>query len=462
MIADDSSAGRSQDPLARALNAYERGDVATARELCVALLDAEPANAVALTLMGRILKSRSQFEEAIPLLERSLKIEPNAKAAASLADCLLRVGRLDEGLQHIQQVIAAYPDNFEALMLKAAILHGQRKFDSALECMHGAGMLAPGSHLVAARQGCILAELGQYDAAEERFREAARLSDSFRHCGLISFRRSVWRQIAPQLGAPATEEFAALRPADVHAPYDAVVMACCDAQYFYKYGVTFVNSYAQNAAHGKLLHLHLLDPDEGFAGYLEALIARLNLRNVAVTYEYAPIDEAPDFNLRRTFYSCARFLRMGALLAHYRGTIACFDIDTVFEAPIDDMLARLESVDVGLIQREPADSPWLDIVANVVIARDTAASSRYFSAVGNFIRHFVGRGKLFWHLDQIALYCVLKMMQRFDSPPRVGPLARSARAAVWHIGNPYAYRLKESRVARYQLAELAPQPGRSN
>jgi tetratricopeptide (TPR) repeat protein len=459
MSVEESPAGGHLNGLARARDAFDRGELDTAREHCAAHLTAEPADAGALMLMGRILKSRSQFEEAIPLLERSAGIEPNAKALASLADCLLRVGRLEEGLHHIERVIAAYRDNVEALLLKAAILHAQRQFEAALECVRSAGVLAPGSHLVAARSGCILAELGQYEAAEKLFRDAARLSDSFRHCGLINFRQSVWRQIAPQTGAAEAEEFAALRTADVHAPYDAVVMACCDAQYFYKYGVTFVNSYAQNAARSKLLHLHVLDPDEGFAGYLETLIARVRLRNIAVTYEYAPIDEAPDFNLRRTFYSCARFLRMSSLLAHYRATIACFDIDTVFEAPVDDMLARLSAVDVGLIEREPADSPWLDIVANVVIARDTAAARRYFSAVGNFIRHFVGRGKLYWHLDQIALYCVLKMMQRFDVPPRVGPLALSARAAVWHIGNPYAYRLKESRVARYQLDGMAPQPG---
>ena len=457
MTTNDESAGSPQaDRLARALEAYDRGELETSRGLCAAHLNAEPANAVALMLMGLILKRDLKFEDAIPLLEQSVRIEASVKALTSLADCLLRMGRLEQGLHAIDRVTAAYPENLEALLLKAAILHGQRQFDSALECVRGAGLLAPDSHLVAARLGCILAELGQYDAAEDQFRNAARLMDGFRHCGLVNFGPTVWRQIAPQSGAASLEEFAALRTADVHAPYDAVVAACCDAQYFYKYGATFVNSYVQNAARSKLLHLHVLDPDEGFAGYLDDLMARLGVRNIAVTYEYAPVDEAPDFNLRRTFYSCARFLRMGALLSHYRKTIACFDIDTVFEAPIDDLLAQVGAADIGLIQREPADSPWLDIVANIVIARDTDATWRYFSAVGNFIRHFVGRGKLYWHLDQIALYCVLKMMQRFDEAPRVAPLSRSARAVVWHIGNPYDYRLREYRVARYQPEGFAP------
>lgn len=429
-----------------------------ASDLCEQYLRTAPANAVAILVLGLVAKKRLQIEDAIPLLEQSVRIAPGAKALASLADCLWRVGRLEEGLGYVERVIAGSPDNLEALLLMAAILHGLRRFEEALKCIRRAERIAPQSHLVAARLGCILGELRQYEAAENYFRAAARMTPGFPHCGLVNFDASVWRQIAPQSSRVALDEFAPLRVADVQSPYDAVVVACCDSRYFYKYGVTFANSYAQNASNGNLLHLHIVDPDDGLAAYLEILLARLALRNVVVTYEYAPVDEAPDFNQRRTFYSCARFLRMGALLAHYRKPVACFDIDTVFEAPLGAMLAGLGDADVGLVRREPPDSPWLDIVANVVVARYTRQTLRYFDAVENFIRHFVGREKLFWHLDQIALYCVLKMMERFDLPPQVAPIAQSAGAVVWHIGNPYAYRLNEHRVTRYRLDGLARPP----
>lgn len=460
MSSGHTAGDENGDAMSRALDAYDEGDLDATRVLCEQQLRVEPANAVALMLLGLIAKRALQVEDAIPLLERSVQIAPNRKSLTSLADCFLRVGRLEQGLGYIDQVLAANPDNLEALLVKAAILHGQRQFDSALACMRDAERLAEESHLVAARIGCILAELGQFEAAEQHFQTAARLSQGSRHCGLINFRHSVWRQIAPPAGGVAADEFAHLRAPDIDAPYDAVVAAFCDAQYFYKYGVTFLNSYAQNAAGGKLLHLHILDPDDGFAAHLETLIGRLGLRNVVATYEYAPVDEEPDFNLRRTFYSCARFLRMAALLGHYRKTIVCFDIDTVFEAPLDELVGSAGAADIGLVRRDPPDSPWLDIVANIVIANHTAGTLRYFSAVENFIRHFVGRGKLFWHLDQIALFCVLKMMERFDAPPQVAPIQPSALGAVWHIGNPYEYRRAEYRVARYQLPELVSLPGR--
>jgi tetratricopeptide (TPR) repeat protein len=441
--------------LDQAFTAYGQGKFDEARELYERSRDSDPANAAAPMLGGLIAKKQLRFEDAILLLEKSVQMTPAPVALYNLAECLWRVGRLEQALHYIDRLLAGSADNLDALLFKAGILHGLRRFDVALECVRSARSLAPDSYLVAARSGCILTELGQFDAAEADFQNAALLAHSLRHCGLINFRHSVWRQIDPPAAAASSEEFASLRQADITGPYDAVVMACCDAVYFRKYGNTFVNSYAQNAAQRKLLHLHILDPEDGFADYIERLITRIGLSNVAVTYEYAPMDEEPDFNLRRTFYSCARFLRMGALLKHYQRPIACFDIDTVFETAVDDMLASVGAADVGLVRREPPDSPWLDIVANIVIARNSDRTMRYFSAVANFIRHFVGRGKSYWHLDQIALYCVLKMMERFDEAPRVASLTTAACAAIWHIGNPYEYRLKEQRVARYQIDDVA-------
>ncbi len=439
-----------------AFAAYSTGDFDTTRVLCDEKLRAEPANAAALMLLGLITKKSLQIEAAIPLLEQSVRIDPNPVALMDLADCLWRVGRLEEAWGHIEKIDAISANNVEVQLLKAAILQGQHRLEEALACVRAAEKHAQGSALVAARYGCILTGLEKYEDAEHFFSMAARLSPEFRHCGLVNFGRASWQQLSLPATGAQSDEFVVLRPAGPGEAYDAVIFACCDVRYFYKYGTTFVNSFAQNAARGKLLHLHVLDPDAPFAAYIETLIAKVAIRNVAVTYEYAPVDEEPDFNLRRTFYSCARFLRMGALLAQHQKTIACFDIDTVFEAPLEPVLGCVDDCDLGLVFRYPLDSPWLDIVANAVIVKNTPQACRYFSAVANFIRHFVGRGKLFWHLDQLALYCVLKMMERFDTSPRVAPIAAIAGTAIWHIGNPYDYRFQEYRVTRYLLPGFAP------
>ena len=87
MIIDESVAGQPASGLALALDAYDQGELETARALCAAHLAAEPASAVALMLMGLILKRGSNFEDAIQLLERSVR----ENAALGLA--LRGVGR---------------------------------------------------------------------------------------------------------------------------------------------------------------------------------------------------------------------------------------------------------------------------------------------------------------------------------------------------------------------------------
>ena len=432
-----------------ALAAYGRADFDGARKICDEVLLAEPENPAALLLAGNIARKTLRFEDAVPLLEKSVRNGATAEARGSLAMCLWRLGRLDDALTQIDGALDGDADNAEALLLKATILHGLREFDAALECVEHAEESLPDSHLVLARRACILTELGDYDAAEAEFREAARLNPDWGHCGLINFRQGVWREIA-QPAARAAQEIELLRSVDSGQPHDAVVAAVCDVRYFYKYGATFVNSFAQNAGQGKLLHLHIVDPDARFPEHIDAVLARCPRQSIGVTCERSPIEESRH-HARRTYYSCVRFLRMGWLLEHYRTTVACFDVDTVFETPLAGLLASVGDADVGLIQREPIDSPWLDVVANLVVANDTERTQRYFAAVERYIRHFVARDKMFWHLDQIALYCVLRMMGRFAEPPRVCWLTAASRAAVWHIGNPYAFRLDDERVARYRL-----------
>ena len=434
----------------RALEAYRQGKFEDAGRICDELLGAEPENASALMLAGNIARKTLRFEDAIPLLEKSVRIGPTAEARANLALCLWRTGRLDAALNHIDGALDADFGNAEALLLKAAILHGMRRFEAALESVEHAEELLPDSHLVVARRACILTELGDYDAAETHFREAARLMPEWGHYGLINFRQGVWREIAEPGPPAATQEIELLRNTVSGAPYDAVVAAVCDVRYFYKYGATFVNSFVQNAGRDKLLHLHIVDPDARFPGQIDAMLARFPRQDIVVSCERAPIEESRH-HARRTYYSCVRFLRMRWLLERYKTTVACLDIDTVFETSLEGMLGSVRNADVGLVQREPIDSPWLDVIANLVIANNTDCAQRYFAAVERFIRHFIGRDKLFWHLDQIALYCVLTMMQRYAQPPRVCWIAATDRAAVWHIGNPYGFRLTDERVARYRL-----------
>ncbi len=427
-----------------AFDAFNAGRTAEVVAICEQLLAADADHAPALMLMGLLAEKDKRFEDAARLLEHSVGIEINPWSLIALSGCLWRLRRLDDALKYAGQAVAGFPGFAEAHLALATALHSLRRYDAALLRTREAEKLMPGSHLVEARLGCIYSQLGDYEEAMRHFAAAERLLPSFVHCRLIDYRRELWEKIRP---AADTAPAAAM---SLPLP-DPVVTTFCDARYLRKYGASFINSFAQNAARDKRLHLHILDPDADIQGFVDGLTVNHALGGrVAVTTEASPPTLATDDNRRKTFYSCARLFHINRLLDRYRTTIACFDIDTVFEAPLDGMLTALrEGYDIGLIEREPPDSPWLDIVANIIVANPTAMARRYFAAVGNFVGHFSARGEWFWHLDQIALHCVLKMMERYDRRPAVGRIAQDD-AAIWHIGHAYDFKLEDSRFRRYQ------------
>jgi hypothetical protein len=66
-----------------------------------------------------------------------------------------------------------------------------------------------------------------------------------------------------------------------------------------------------------------------------------------------------------------------------------------------------------------------------------------------FISNSMERGELFWYLDQIALYCVLVMMNRFDHSPQVGWITDTMRTSILHIGSAYDFKLQEESAGLY-------------
>ena len=433
----------AENPVERAFDAFNAGRKAEAAAICGNLLQGDPLHAPALMLLGLIAEQENRFEDAASLLEKSVGIETHPWSLITLASCLWRLRRLDDSLRYAELAVSRYPDFPDGHLVLANSLHAMRRFDAALIRIREAKILMPQSHLVEARLGCIFEQLGDYEQAMLHFGLAERLMPKFVHCRLIDYRRELWDEIKP---GPDVHE----SKSDPDPTCDTVVATFCDGSYFYKYGATFLNSFACNAARDKRLHLHVLDPPDGLGAFIGELTASTGLANVAVTTESAPLTASGSDGQRKTFYSCARFFHLNRLLEQYQAPVACFDVDTIFEAPIDALLASTAGMDAGLIARSPPDSPWLDIVANIVVANPTAPGRRYFAAVENFIRHFAERGEWFWHLDQIALHCVLKMMERFDTPPRVSWIDQ-ATSSIWHIGHAYDFKLRDGRFTKYQL-----------
>ncbi len=77
-------------------------------------LNVNANNAVALACLIRICYVENKVAEAIPFLERALKLEEKDSTIITLAGCLITVGRKDEAEVLLSEVVLADPSNKEA------------------------------------------------------------------------------------------------------------------------------------------------------------------------------------------------------------------------------------------------------------------------------------------------------------------------------------------------------------
>ena len=435
----------------RAFDAYKRGDAAAAERLSTEVCERTAEYPAAWLLRGLIRMQQFRYEDAVGLFDRALAIQPDPWSHANKGACYLRLGQLQPALAATLEALALKPDFADALINLATVLHGMEDFEQALSALEHAERLQPGDHRTYSRFAATHAHRGDYERAETFLQQASRAAGAFPHYGVVCFGKSLLDAIEADRTSIA-ETPSVLLEAGPSGAGGYVVVAVCNAEYFYKYGGTFVNSYAQNAARGNTLHLHIMDPDAAFETRLHALLDRVKLPVIAVTTETTPAVAANAPAARKTYYSCGRFLQFPALLRRYGKPVICLDIDMVFESGVEDIVAYLGTADIALRPRSPIDSPWLDYVANIVVANPTPAAIRYFTLVGNYIQHYARQGMLHWMIDQIALYCVLHMLRRFSAPPAVAWIPEELQRRLWHLGHAYEHKLKDERFTKYAVS----------
>ncbi len=431
---------------ALALQALQRGELDHARKLCDGMLADNPASPMALRLAGLVNMLERRYEAAIDAFARSAESFPELGTFINLATCLTKIGDMERAIDASRAAVQIAPGSVPARLGLATALQGAGRLEDALAEIEETERLSPGNPAVAVRRGAIRAHLGQYEAAEKDFAVPG-ASNVSPQCQAVRFGRDFYDALGAATDDRVPERTQLMSTGSSDVRY--VVYVGCTADYFCKYGRVFTKSYAANSASGNLLHLHIVDPHERFADLLSDITGRLPSLNLVVTTERAPIDAAADPANAKTYYACARFIQLADLLAHYRRPMLSFDVDAVVEAPLDRILEHIGRQDLGLVLREPIDSPWWDIICYIVGVQPTPAGLEFLRRVRNYILYFFEQRQMPWALDQISLYCVLKMMERFDTPPAVAWIPRKVQAVTWQIGQAYDYKLSDARVKRY-------------
>lgn len=262
----------------------------------------------------------------------------------------------------------------------------------------------------AGRLAALLAELGRHAEADRLFQAIGAA-----HGGVESVIRLDPGFMAALAATPPEPAPAVQVPADA----EFVAFAGCDSVYFRRFSDAFVNSLALTGA--KLaVHFHIVDMDEAARDHLQHLGRRHPGLLIQATGEASPRGIAAAD--RRTFYACARFLRLPGLLRAYGRPVLMLDIDLVVLRDVGPLLAQLQSeqADIALTHGAPHD-PWCRLWADAILCAASPAAIAAFEAVRAYLLHFLGRGAAVWFLDQAALYAALAGRFRPEPAPRLLP-----------------------------------------
>ena len=440
-----SHASSNEPTLDQVASAFHAGRYDEARASCERIARARPADGDAQMWLGLISMQQRRWDEAIAAFDAALRVRVEPWSLTNLGHCYTKIGRLADAEYCFSNAARIKPDLVDAQLGLAAVFHGMRRFDDALAAIEAAARLDPAQPHVEVRRGCTLAELGRLDEAQRAFEAAVAGGVPLSYPRLVAFDRATYDAVA---GSPPS-----LPTCDValaaarHADTRGVVVLSADVHYMRRYGLACVRSVAAHIDAGLLVHVHVYDPDETIVDDVYDAAREAGAQRLAITTERCPYDvEAPQ--QRKSYYACGRLLRMPEWLERYRLPLLSLDIDTIVERSPAGFFETTVPVDVRLNARHTIDSPWLDIVANVIVAYPTEAARTYFAAVGNYIARYLAVEADPWLLDQTALFCVLKMAQRFGTAPRVEYLA-DGEAGLWHLGHAYTHLMDDPRFLRY-------------
>ena len=422
---------RHDQALAEVTRIIHSCNLSRARALCEQMLARSPQDADALALLGQIAMHEDRWPDAIAVLDRALRIRVDPWSLCNLGNCYCKTGQLAEAEYCLRGAVDLKPDLVRAHISLAVVLHGLRRFDAALAQLATAATLDANDHQIPMRRGCALVELGLLDEAQQAFAQAARLAGKFTYPRLVAFDRATFNEAMGPSRSIAPPQF--LQDLTQQTDYRYVVQISCDPLYMRKHGLPFIRSFAEHARNSNLLHVHVYDPDDRIVDEVREVARQAGLARFALSCENCPFPQN-EKQQRKSYYACGRLLHLPHWLKCYDRPVLSLDVDIIVKGGLDPLIAAAAGNDLALNRREPIDSPWLDVIANIIVANPTAAARRYLAAAGNYALHLIKREREAWLVDQSALFCVLKMMARYTQPPAVAWISEAQQACLWHYG----------------------------
>ncbi len=166
--------------LAAALRHHEAGRWPEAETLYRRVLDADPAHADGLHLLGVLAHQRGEHARAVALITRAIAVAPQVAAChANLGLALRALGRIEEAIACYRTALELTPAFPEACNSLGSALGDLGRLDEAVACFRRAAALRPDYPEAQNNLGTALQEQGRMADAITRYRKAIALRPDY-------------------------------------------------------------------------------------------------------------------------------------------------------------------------------------------------------------------------------------------------------------------------------------------
>jgi tetratricopeptide (TPR) repeat protein len=180
------------------------GDLSAAAEQWLTVRDLLPHHPMAYLQAGNLLRRAGRIDEARPLIEKAVAMQPEwAEAHAELGELLLARGRPGEAIPALRAALRLHPGHARTHLRLADALAADRQRDAAITNLQEAVRLDP--RLWEARYflGVEYAIMDRIEAAREQFKEVVRLRPDHARAqfnlGIALARKQEWGAAAEHL-----------------------------------------------------------------------------------------------------------------------------------------------------------------------------------------------------------------------------------------------------------------------
>ncbi len=165
---------------ARAAALHRSGDSAGAERLYLEILAARPTHVAALSLLGVLRSQTGRKDEALELMRRAVRFDPESlPARMNYATLLQEMSRAEEALTEWDAAMIRKPDSAQIANNRANTLRALGRFSEAVAGYDRALVLEPGNAVTWFNRGFSLQSLGRLEEAAENFAKAAKLKPDF-------------------------------------------------------------------------------------------------------------------------------------------------------------------------------------------------------------------------------------------------------------------------------------------